>query len=169
MLGVLKSDGDCVIRIYDVCSWRTVSILVILQSLFKRICVAKPITSYASHPERFVVCQGFLVKDERRQELIDWMSTTTNTDLHLLSPKILKKDPALLEYIRENNTTRMLKETKALKEILECIGTGLRDTKQASLREDHEKALYKHWGIEKGTINELSPSMAPVQTTAIPA
>ncbi|KAF9926684.1 FtsJ methyltransferase domain-containing protein 2 [Linnemannia zychae] len=98
MFLTLQKGGDFVVKVFDIFTPVTASLVWILSRSFEKICVMKPLTSRPMNSERYVVCRHLLKRrpthvidhlievNKRYQEISDNESTPASKDAGVPTP-----------------------------------------------------------------------------------
>ncbi|KAL0211567.1 hypothetical protein RCL1_005193 [Eukaryota sp. TZLM3-RCL] len=89
MFRILRRGGSFVLKVFDIFSPFTVSLLYILYASFQRFSIFKPVTSRPANSERYIVCQGldlggtpskiFALNEDARMSIIAALFNANNT------------------------------------------------------------------------------------------
>ncbi|KAI7822345.1 FtsJ-like methyltransferase-domain-containing protein [Gamsiella multidivaricata] len=166
MFMTLQKGGDYVVKIFDIFTPVTATLVWILSRHFEKICVVKPLTSRPMNSERYVVCRHLLERqpaktiehlrnvNARYQDIEERARSSTTADSegngakkedinHIMDLKVLTNDIQFMEYIKRNNMKTAIRQTEALDVFLKYVNEGLRPAfdqeaiKQLCLQEWH--------------------------------
>lgn len=152
-LSTIINEGSFVIKIYEMYTSFTISILYLLYSCFSKFSIVKPHSSNPITASRYIICQGF--KDSVREIALRYLYEFWDDSLKLSlqgkeflcifsSISSMSKDPSFKEYVYSSNISYDEKRINSFK-ILDSLLDSSKGIKYDKMR------LKKHcldaWGI----------------------
>jgi cap1 methyltransferase len=111
---ILKKGGNFVIKIYDICNRTMIDLLTILNRVFRKVNVMKPVTSREMNNENYIVCIDYTYSKEitnNIKSIIDHMWKNDN----LIINNILKvKNDNLINLFSKISKRKMLHQQRKL-------------------------------------------------------
>jgi hypothetical protein len=131
-LSVLSKGGNLVIKIYDMYTYFTVSVLFLLYNYFEKFTIIKPFSTRPHSSSRYVVCQKlteFQPKileylTELYEKYLDTLKIGKDLDFVYPVSKIIK-DENFTNYVMEINSLIMEQRIESITEIKNLIENGL--------------------------------------------
>ena len=66
-LAMQKNNGNFVLKVFDTFSNATIDVLYLLSSLYKHVYIMKPQTSRYANSERYIICKGFGLNENKKR------------------------------------------------------------------------------------------------------
>lgn len=141
-LGILRTKGHFVVKLFDIFTPFSVSLIYLMHKCFKRISVCKPNTSRPANSERYLVCKWKKSFTENiRKFLFEinkqlWKRKEGDLDVtSLFDINEIKKDRRFFKYIYDHNNTFGRNQVIGLLKIAAyCQDSTLQETKQGEIK-----------------------------------
>lgn len=141
-LTVVRTKGHFVVKLFDLFTPFSVSLLYLMYKSFQQICICKPNTSRPANSERYLVCKWKKpYTDTIRRHLFDvnkelWLNKDVELDIIEMAPmNVMQKDREFFDYIyNSNNQIGKNQIVGLLKIAAYCHDSELIETKQSEIR-----------------------------------
>lgn len=141
-LTVIRAKGHFVVKLFDLFTPFSVSLIYLMYKTFQQICICKPNTSRPANSERYLVCKWKKpYTDTIRRYMFDinkelWSNKDKDVDILEIVPLFeMQKDREFMEYIyNSNNSIGKNQIVGLLKIAAYCHDAELSETKQSEYR-----------------------------------
>lgn len=142
-LTIVRTKGHFVVKIFDLFTPFSVSLIYLMYKCFQQICICKPNTSRPANSERYLVCKWKKpYTDTIRRHLFAinkelWLNKDQQLDILEMTPmNVLQNDREFFDYIyNSNNIIGKSQIVGLLKIAAYCHDSELLETKQSEIRE----------------------------------
>lgn len=130
-LNIQKHQGHFIIKVFDLFHIDTINIISILRLFYREIIIQKPKTSRPANSEKYLICKGFIKKDNKYTNLLKEMKKCIqNKSLNNLSNLVLVDHLYdTLTYIHFYNTYFVASQIGYINKTLDIIKTNVFDKK----------------------------------------
>lgn len=150
-LSVVRTKGHFVVKLFDLFTPFSVSLIYMMYKCFRQICICKPNTSRPANSERYLVCKWKKPYTDTIQrylfEINKELYKNKNQDrdvLSLVPMSVMQDDNDFMEYIYDSNNTIGKNQIVGLLKIAAyCHDSELMETKQSDIR----KQCLKLWEL----------------------
>lgn len=150
-LTIVRTKGHFVVKVFDLFTPFSVSLIFLMYKCFQQICICKPNTSRPANSERYLVCKWKKpYTDTIRRHLFAinkelWLNKDQELDILEMTPmNVMQNDREFFEYIyNSNNTIGKSQIVGLLKIAAYCHDPELIETKQSEIR----KQCLKLWNL----------------------
>jgi 23S rRNA U2552 (ribose-2'-O)-methylase RlmE/FtsJ len=146
ILKLLKNNGNCLIKVYDIYSKISIKILYILTLFFKDVYIIKPYTSRPANSEKYILCKNFNNLNELDDNIISYIEMfkkiIINKDLNILHDNNIVPPYDLVEDILNYNkwyTERQINYINKTIDLIEYFNNNPNENEK-----DYLKKLYNH-------------------------
>lgn len=141
-LTVVRSKGHFVVKLFDLFTPFSVSLIYLMYKTFKQICICKPNTSRPANSERYLVCKWKKPHcDTIRRYMFDinkelWSNKDKDFDiLEMVPMSIIQDDQEFFEYVYNSNNLIGKNQIVGLLKIAAfCHDANLVDVRQSEIR-----------------------------------
>lgn len=141
-LTVVRTKGHFVVKLFDLFTPFSVSLIYLMYKSFQQICICKPNTSRPANSERYLVCKWKKpYTDTIQRHMFDinkelWSNKDKELDILEMAPmNVMQKDSEFFDYIfNSNNTIGKNQIVGLLKIAAYCHDSELNESKQSEIR-----------------------------------
>lgn len=141
-LMLVRTGGHFVVKLFDIFTHFSVSLVYIMYRCFERVSIFKPVTSRPANSERYLICKWKKYGTESAEQhlfsvnSILWNSRTSNEDIIELVPfSVIQEDKEFYEYIYRSNFVIGERQIKNLLKIAAFSkDKNLREATQADMK-----------------------------------
>lgn len=141
-LSVVRTKGHFVVKLFDLFTPFSVSLIYLMYKSFQQICICKPNTSRPANSERYLVCKWKKpYTDTIQRHLFEinrelWLNKDQELDILEMAPmNVMQGDREFFDYIfNSNNTIGKNQIVGLLKIAAYCHDAELVETKQSEIR-----------------------------------
>lgn len=149
-MNILKNGGHFVIKIYDICNKMMIDILTILNSVFKKVHVMKPVTSREMNNENYIICIDYKRNNKTLKSMFKVIQHLWNNDNKLIINRLFQSnDKRLINLFSNISKQKMLYQKRKLEKAISLQHTE-KDTLIQMIRNNHKMKSKKAYNwIEK--------------------
>jgi len=137
-LRILKEGGYFIMKIYDICNKAMIDIITILNKVFKKVNIFKPVTSREMNNENYVVCIGYKKDNKIIDEISKIIEYMWKNENQLIINSILDNDKKSLDYLTRISKRQLLYQKQKLNDGV-ILKDNTCDTLRQYIRDIHKK------------------------------
>ena len=142
-LTVLKKGGILIVKLFDTVLQPTIELLYLTTRQFREWTIIKPKTSRAANSERYLVCKGYLGKDENILHLLEVAVKQTESIVGFIDPEIHRQEEYVEFQKKIMDFSQILSELQiiAIKRTLHVIENKTSEILRGEIKENILRSL----------------------------
>ena len=121
ILNLLKKEGNCIIKIYDIYSKNSIKLIYILTLFFNDIYILKPFTSRPANSEKYILCNNYNDDDKLLNYMNILKDIIINKDIKLLNNNNIIIPYNFLDIIYKYNVWYTDRQIKYINKTIDLI------------------------------------------------
>jgi cap2 methyltransferase len=118
-MNILKNGGHFVIKIYDICNKTMIDILTILNSVFMKVHVMKPVTSREMNNENYIICINYKRNNKKLKNIFKLIKYNWDNNNKFIINQIFKNNESRLINLFSNiSKQKMLYQKRKLQKAI---------------------------------------------------
>jgi len=135
-LRILKNEGHFIMKNYDICNKGMLDIIIILNKVFKKVDVMKPVTSREMNNENYIVCIGYKKSNVIINEITKMIEHMWKNKNQLIIDSIFDDNKSPYKYVRQSKQ-KLLYQKQKLTEGVSLKNKSIGELKQI-IKDNHK-------------------------------
>jgi hypothetical protein len=156
ILNLLKKEGNCIIKIYDIYSKNSIKLIYILTLFFNDIYILKPFTSRPANSEKYILCNNYNDDDKLLNYMNILKDIIINKDIKLLNNNNIIIPYNFLDIIYKYNVWYTDRQIKYINKTIDLIEINIENNNEINIENNNEINIENNNEINIENNNEIN-------------